>query len=210
MTPGAEREIADDLGLSELPPPRYGDIPKEMASPEELGEVMRFKKALTLVDPIATAAFSRFIPNQMIVDQGIDARGWSRGYSFAVQIRTDKPPVVNRKVTAATGITKELNERNFYAQIALRMYQLYVEMGAHCVSPPLIFRTTVKDRRTGARPLIGAIFKFGRVPRDGSLLESIQSGWGLLHDAALETKTRKLPVVEKVQMPGASPLVLVK
>lgn len=202
-----EAEIAADLGLSQLPGPRYDDIPKAQPDPEEAGCVMRFKKALTLVDPIATAAFSRYIPDMIPIDQSLDSRGWSRGYSFAVNIRTDKPIAVNRKITAATGIGKGANEKNWYQLIAQRMLQLYIEMGAYCMSPPLIYRTTVKERRSGAIPMLGAIFKFGRRPADGAALSSTQAAWGIMHPATLATRRRAVPIVKKVQNPGASPLI---
>lgn len=207
MNAAEEKEIAADLGLDELPPPRYADLPREQPDPEEATEVMNFKKALALVDPVATAAFSRYIPDMIPVDQSLDSRSWSRGYSFAVRTPTDKPIRVNPKITAATGITGARNEKNWYMLIAQRMLQLYIEMGAYSMSPPLIYRTTVRDKRTNARPTVGAIFKFGRRPPDGMTLASIQASWGVIHDATLDTKTRFAPVVEKVQNPGVSPLV---
>ena len=170
-----QKEILSSLGLDRPPTGRY-----EVGVPHTVpigSRLLNFKKALQLVDPIETASFGRYIPNDLVIDQSIDTRVYNPDTSRMVPIRTDLPIPTGPKVERATGIGAEPNAHNHYLWLATELKRHVVELGASAVSPPLIFRT---HGYGGTVPLLGAMFSLVVRPADGLTKEDVAANWAVL------------------------------
>ncbi len=170
-----QKEILQKLGLDTLPGPRY-----QVTDPHHIpsgSQLLNFKKALKLVDAIETAAFGRYIPDTLIVDQSLDSRAFSAAHSRAIMIRTDLPIPGGPKVFRSTGIGAEPNTHTHYLWLAQELKRHVDELGATAISPPLIFRTSGHD---DTAPLLGAVFKLDLRPKDGQTAEDMGANWALL------------------------------
>lgn len=156
------KEILEELHLERVPEPRY-DVPIPR-SPEEVQASVNHRKAVACVDPLETAAFERFIPDGVVIDQTIDSRSFAPGCTFAVCVPTERPAPVNEKITAATGITNEINRQNHFLELAIWIKRAYDEYGATGMSAPLVFRTEGGPDALGrpTQAMIGAICVFDR------------------------------------------------
>ena len=166
MTPEERESIRKELGLDTLPAPR-GPVPQEHP-PVSPGGLLNFHKALSCVDALSTAAFERFIPPSVVIDQSLSARTFHPFFSKAVSIRTDLPPPVDERITRLTGIPYERSDRAFFAWLAQELRILFEGHAPRASSPPLIFRT---DGFEGTVPLMGFIVFFDMSPADGETLE---------------------------------------
>jgi len=195
MTPERKAEVAKELGLADVPRPRYDDLPEVHDLPT-VREKWNFMKAVALVDPLASAAFMNYLPSRLVVDQSINPREYRQGWSWCTHVRTDKPIPVNRKITAATGIGHGRNEKNWYGWLAQWVLRVYTELNARSVSPCLVWRTR-GERKRGRYvivPVLGVIFKLDRTPPDGRRIEDMVNQMGLLHPSALGGENRVQPV----------------
>lgn len=164
-------EVLKALGLSKTPDPRM-EMPEEHPIP--VGSAMlNFKKALQLVDPLETAAFERFIPNHIVIDQSLDARAFHPEASKCITFRTDLPIPSNRRVFSSTGIGTEQNAQNQYLWLSQELERHWTELGARAMAPPLLFRTNGSD---GTVPLLGLMMKLDLRPSD----DVGKANWGLL------------------------------
>jgi hypothetical protein len=217
LTAERREEIAKGLGLSGVPRPRYDDLPAAM-DPLEAEMRANHKKALACIDAIASHAFMRYLPNNLVVDQTLDARVFKKEYSFGASVRTDRGIPVNPKITAATGITAYPCEKNWYnllAQGVMRYYQFYL---AIAISPCLIFRTRGEKSRMGRRygtrfniaPMVGVIFKLDRRRRDGALLAESVAMTGIIHDKSVESTNvvHPVPIEGGIVGPDGKPLAI--
>jgi hypothetical protein len=170
-----QQEILSKLGLDRPPTGRYEvGVPHSQPSGSQL---LNFKKALQLVDPIETASFGRYIPNDLVIDQSIDTRVFDPENSKMVPIRTDLPIPSGPKVYRATGIGSEPNAHNHYLWLAQELRRHVIELGARATSPPLIFRT---HGYGGTVPLLGAMFTLDTRPPTGLTKDDIGANWALL------------------------------
>jgi hypothetical protein len=185
MTERAEavKEALDDLGLSEEPAQRWETTP----GIPDLGGLVQFKKALSCIDPLDTAAFEHYIPDSVVIDQAIDTRAYVRGWSRAIVIPTDVPIPTGPMVTRSTGIYSEPTAPNHYRWLALEVKRHFDELGARAIGPPLIFRTSGYG---GTRPLLGVIMKLDLTPPDGQDWQPA-ANWGMLHNQRDPTAEEK-------------------
>jgi hypothetical protein len=201
LTPERRAEVAKMLGLDGPITPRYDDLPKAM-DPVDSAKRANHRKALKLLDSIASAAFMRYLPDRLQIDKTLDARVWRDGYSFAATTRTDMPLPVNQKITAATGITSFPCEKNWYNLLAQKIMLYYDYYGARGISPCLVFRSrgekTKMGRYYGAAfniaAMVGVLFKLDRKPKDGQTLADSMGAMGALHSADLQAENRVMPV----------------
>jgi len=148
-------EIKRQLGIDKLPPPRLEGLP-DVADVQRLSGrgALRYRKLTSLIDPIETAAFVRYIPSDVCIDQTLDGRVFHPENSIARSIRTDIEIPVVPKVTAATGITAAPTAENHYIWLAGLLKWAKDELGFAACAPPLIFRT---NGAQGTWPLLGFI-----------------------------------------------------
>ena len=170
MTPERERELAAEYGLDKAPELRYDDVP-EGNVPFNTGGLVLFHKTLALVDSLRTAAFQHYLSDKCVIDQTMDARSWSRQYSFSTMVRTDVPPPVNERITRATGIRPTLDDRDYFIWLRDKVSEFWTILGAKKMAPPLIYcggdhwrRWSKKERIAGAKPFMGVIMKFDWTP----------------------------------------------
>ena len=163
-------EALKQMGLSELPKPRYEDLP---ATPEQVdvSKLVNHGKCKMLVDPLLTAKFTRYIPDVMIVDQSIDTLSYRPDWSFCPNIRTDIAPAVNEKMARITGIRPVIDDGNFMLWLGRELENMANVLGTFRIGPPQVFRT--KD-------LMGVMVKFDRAPQDGRRIEDSEPDLGLL------------------------------
>lgn len=135
--------------------------------------LLNFKKALQLVDPLESAAFEKYIPDGVVIDQTMDARVYHPEASKCITFRTDLPIPSNRRVFASTGIGTEQNAQNQYLWLAQELGRHWEELGARAMAPPLVFRT---HGANGTVPLLGLMLKLDLRPKD----ENAKANWGLL------------------------------
>lgn len=176
-------EILSTLGLDKIPEPRYevGDPHPGLTG----SQLLNFKKALQLADSIESAAFMRFVPNAVVVDQALDPRAFSPQYSKAVMIRTDLPIPTGPKVQKVTGISSSPTADNHYRWLWIEIQRYITELGASAISPVLITRTSGAE---GTVPLLIASFKLDLRPKDGQTMEDIGANLALLGPRAPEVR----------------------
>lgn len=179
----AVQEALDDLGLSEAPKQRWDTTP-ELADITPRGMV-NLKKAMACIDALDTAAFANYIPDQVVIDQAMSARSFTRGWTRVVYIPTNVPIPTGQAVERAIGISSEPTAQNHYRWLAVEVKRHFVELGARSMAPPLLFRTN------GDRPILGVIMKFDLTPVDGQEWKPGAS-WGLLHEQRDPTDDEKL------------------
>lgn len=177
MKPERAQELAEQLGLSRPPAPRYDDLPMDNA---EMGRLVNFRKAIMLVDRILTSAFWPFIPDECVIDNMMDATSYSPGNCFCSMVRTDVPPPVNQKITRVTGMTKTLETRNFLLWMGIILKEHWTALRPRSMAPPLLFQTRGDPKVPGARPAIGLCMKFDLRPPDGSSLDEIFANYGAI------------------------------
>lgn len=180
------KEILSTLGLDRLPDPRY-----QVSAPHETlsgARLLNHKKALKLVDPIESAAFMRFAPDDIVIDQSLDPRVFSSTFSKAVMIRTDVKIPSGPKVFAATGIGTEPTAENHYRWLWVEVRKYIDGLGASAVSPVLITRTHGSDSTV---PLLIASFKLDIRAKEGETIADQAATWALLGPRAPEVRLRE-------------------
>ncbi len=169
------------MGLSEVPKPRYADLPPDNLP---LGQIVNFKKMVMLCnDTILTNSFWPFIPDCVVIDHGMDGSVYSGDNCFASLIRTDIPPPVNAKITRVTGIQPTMDFRNFLIWMGLILKEHWTRLKPRAMAPPLLCRGTggrAYKRIPGARPFLGMAMKFDLRPPDGQTMADIQPEYGAL------------------------------
>lgn len=181
-----KQEIAAELGLDKLPSARM-DMPDEQ-KPVPTGFMIKWKKAASLIDPIETAAFGKYIPDGCAIDQGMDARSpsASRDENWAINCRTDQEIPSNLRVVRSTGIGSIPNANNHYLWLANELDAAYKVSGARAMSPPLVFRTNGHENTV---PLLGILVRWNLTPQDGQTKADLKKfGWAMLG----EKKTAKV------------------
>ena len=201
MTAERRDEVIRELGLQNLPNPRYDDLPKahDVAAVQEK---WNFMKAMTCVDVLASARFMNYLPNGIVVDQSMDPRSFKRGWTTALKLDTSQPIPVNNKITAATGIGHELNESNWYTWLAQHLWWHYQESGARAISPCLVFRTRGERRRRKwvAKPMLGVTCMMDRsAAYSADQFQGAQVG--ILHPTTEHAANRVMPAAQ-VTMEG--------
>jgi hypothetical protein len=164
------------LGLDKAPDARVPGLWEQDAPPPGRA-LLHFRKAVQLVDPIETAAFEKYIPDGVIIDQSMDARHFHKDYSKCVMLRTDQPIPSNRRVFASTGIGVEPNAHNHYLWLAQELGRHFLEMGADAIAPPLLFRTSGAD---GTVPFLGLVMKLRPKIPDGQTALDVGANWAML------------------------------
>lgn len=168
--------ILEELGLDKLPEPRY-EVPEEHP-PLPVGGYMSFRKSLECVDPIATAAFERYIPSSCVVDQGLSARDFHAFWTKGISIRTDLPVPSNERIWRSTGIEPYVNqEQARYLWLAVELRKLYEGHQARRMSLPLVWRTNGHEATV---PLLGFIVKLDLTPDDGQTMEERTASMAVL------------------------------
>lgn len=170
-----EETILEKLGLDKLPEPRV-EVPHELPAPG-LGDLVNYRKAIALVDPIETAAFDRYLDSEIVIDQEMDTRAFNAEQTRAVTIRTDRPIPSNKKVFKSTGISAEPNSHNYYLWLAQEVRKHWLELGCRSISRPYVFRCS---GASGTVPFIGVVFKVDLRPKDGQTKLDQGANWGLL------------------------------
>ena len=196
MTPERRAEVAKALGMDSIPKPRYDDLPA-VHDVSSVQERWNFMKALACVDSLGTAAFHKYLPDRLVIDQQMNAREFRRGWSYAIHLDTSKPVPSNRKIKAATGIGTGRNESNWYGWLAQWCMRAYEELGARKMAPPLLWRTRGEKLhgRYAIVPVLGVIIKLDRTPPDGLRMEDLAGSVGILHPSSMQTENRVVPVV---------------
>lgn len=169
-----KESVLADLGLDQMPAPRLKGL--EHATPTG-GSMLKWKKAVQLIDEIESGAFERFIPNGLEIDMSMDPRSFNPDHSRVISIFTDIPIPMVERISQSTGMTEAPTAENHYLWLALEVDRHVIELGAEACSPIKIFRLTGAD---GTRPLLGAMFKL-RFP-SGKKREEIGANWGLLSE----------------------------
>jgi hypothetical protein len=172
-----EETIKQKLGLDKLPDPRV-EVPHELPQPGR-GDLVNYRKAVALVDPIETAAFEKYLDTELVIDQEMDTRAFSPEQTRAVTIRTDLPIPSNTRIFRSTGIGSEVNSHNYYIWLAKEIKRHWVELGCRAISRPYVFRTS---GASGTVPFIGVIFKVDTRPKDGQTVLDQGANWALLSD----------------------------
>lgn len=172
-----ERQQAlDALGLANAPAPRLPGLWEQPAAPPGK-QILNFKKALQLVDPIETATFAKYIPDDVIIDQAMDARSFSTEGSKCVMLRTDVPIPSVRAVFRSTGIGSEPNAHNHYLWLGQELGRHFLELGARAMAPPLVFRT---NGANGTVPFLGLVMRLDLRPKDGQTVLDQGANWALM------------------------------
>ncbi len=139
--------------------------------------MLRYRKVLSLIDPIETAAFERYIPWGIQIDQSLDARVFHPEYTRAISIRSDVPIPTAARIEKSTGIGAAPTAHNHYLWLATELVRHRDELGFAACAPPLIFRTNGAE---GTQPLVGWITKVRYAVPDGQTTLDVGSNWGLL------------------------------
>jgi hypothetical protein len=176
LTPEERAAICKELGIDDLPASRYDDVPEEHPPVTGSG-LMTYKKVLALIDPLATAAFEKFIPAHIVVDQSFSAREFHPFLCKAISFRTDLPVPSNDLIYRSTGVPAGIGEKAWYPWLAVELQKMYDGFGAQAISPPLLWRTNGYE---GTVPLIGFIVKLDIRPKAGETLEDTTASMGLL------------------------------
>jgi hypothetical protein len=199
MTPERRLEVAAELGMDQIPIPRYEDLP-EVTDAAWATEKYNFQKALQCVDAVASAAFMGYVERLGLpIDQAMDPRQFKRGWSQALQLDTSRPIPVNAKVTAATGITKTRCEANWYGWLALNIKWTFDESGARAISPVLMARTEGirRNGRVIGRYLI-PVYKLDRTPKYGMTEAEMMASVGITHPSTTPSENRRLPIAGRL------------
>lgn len=182
------------LGLDKAPDPRY-----KVADPHTVpsgSQMLNHKKVLQLVDPIESAAFMRFLPDDILIDHSLDARVFHGSYSRSVLLRTDLPVPTGPKVQKVLGITNEATAENHYRWLWVEVRRYISGLGARAVSPVLISRT---HGYGGTTPLLIASFKLDLRPKDGQTLDDLAANFALLGPRAPEVRLDEGETLEDVK-----------
>lgn len=196
LNPARESEVLAELGLTELPKPRF-EAPKDLPKiPKEFRP--KFWESMQLIDSLESAAFERFIPPECAVDLGIDPYVRDPELSFAILVRTDLPPPVDNRLAAAMGVGRWRDPSEWgrvrYAMLASDLRFQYEYLGASSMSRPLVFRAGAPRRaipgyhnrgRPRARthwpiPFVGIHCKVVVKVASGLTRDDMKAGLGLL------------------------------
>ena len=182
------------LGLDRAPDPRYKVTdPHTVPSGKQL---LNHKKAIQLVDAIESASFMRFVPDDIQIDQSLDARLFHPQYSRAVMLRTDLPVPSGPKIAKVLGITGEATAENHYRWLWVEVRRFITELGATAISPVLITRT---NGANGTIPLLIASFKLDLRPATGQTFDDIGANLALLGHRAPEVRLDEGETLEDVK-----------
>ena len=208
MSPERREEVRRELGLDSLPVPRYEDMP-EVSDAAWAMEKYNFQKALKCVDNLASAQFmGQYLMPSCIIDQSIDPHAFRRGWSQSSYIDAGVPIPVNKKITAATGITSDMNESNWYTWVAQNVAWRFEESGARAMSPVLIWRTSglrKHGRYVKGSKLLGWLYTLDRTPRPGQTVEDAVRQVGILHPSDMQAANKVLPVAGALLPEGLTP-----
>lgn len=171
----SKEAVLKELGLDQMPEARLkGSAPAGNTNPRSN---ITFKMAVQLVDPIESAAFMRYLPDWVPVDQSLDPRAFDPTTSRAMSLFTDAEIPMHPKIARALGMTSEPHAHNHYLWLMQDVVRHITELGAAAISPLHIFRTSGAE---GHRPLLGVIFKLRYEIPDGLTREDIGANLGLL------------------------------
>lgn len=178
-----DANILKELHLERVPEPREA-VPMPRATYRDSSNIINFRKALSCVDSLETAAFSRFIPDNVTVNQQIDTRSYVPTWSLAFMIPTDQPVPMNEKVAAflKVKITDAHTKEAYFAELGAQISNAYSQYGARAISPPLVFSTSGAKTETGksTTPFLGVIVTFDRTPPDGQTQLDITNDVGVM------------------------------
>jgi hypothetical protein len=172
-------ESLKKMGLTEIPKIRYDDLPAPIGSPD-ISKRVNCGKSKLLIDPILTAKFAGFIPDELIVDQTIDTLSYKPEWSTCITIRRDVAPPVNPLITRVTGIKPNVELENLMRFLAVELRNQAVYYGTLRIGPPYLWITNGKDEANGIYPLIGLMVKFDRTPPDAQVSDDLVADLGLL------------------------------
>jgi hypothetical protein len=191
VTPERQLEIAKSMGLSEVPKPRYHDLPVEN-NPINTGRLINFKKMVMLCnDTILTNSFWPYIPDCVVIDHQMDGRIYSGENCFATLIRTDVPPPVNDTITRNTGIKPTMDFVNFLIWMGLVLKEWWTVLKPRSMAPPLLCRGyggREYRKSVGAHPFLGLAAKYDLRPPDGQTQADIRASYGALIPMNIESK----------------------
>jgi hypothetical protein len=189
--PDWERKMAEGFGLDALPVPKYDDLPEGQDNAEAISELVNFRKAVSIVDPIMSAAFWPYLSDALCLDQHMDTRTFKRGCSFAVVVPAFGAMPVNQKIAAATGVGFENNFKNRCIWMAQELLWHYRYFGARRISPPLVY---LAGHEGVVGSTQGVIFQLDRTPPDGMTETDIMAQLGILIDADTRCENRVVAV----------------
>lgn len=172
-----KEEVLQKLGLDKMPEARMKGL--EQREIPSGGGMLKWKKACQLLDAIESAAFMRYCPDGIVVDQSLDPTSFDPSHSRIISIPTDRPAPVNPKITRATGISANNTAQDQYLYLWTEVVRYVMELGASAISPIRVFRTSGAE---GTVPLLGAVFKLDYKIPDGLTREDIGSNLGWLSD----------------------------
>jgi hypothetical protein len=188
-----KQQLAEQMGLSAPPKPRYHDIPLEN-SPTNLQRFMNFRKMVMLCnDTILTNSFWPYIPDCVVIDHMMDGTVYSGENCFATLIRTDIPPPVNDNITRATGIKPTMDFVNFLIWMGLVVKEHWTALRPRAMAPPLLCRGyggKYYRRMPGAHPFLGIAMKFDLRPPDGQTVRDIRPQYGALVPMNMEERLK--------------------
>lgn len=198
MTPDRKQELAEQMGLSAPPKPRYEDLPVEN-NPINQDRWMNFRKMVSLCnDSILTNSFWRFIPDRCVIDHTMDPYTYSGENCFAIMIRTDVPPPVNEAITRKTGIRPSLEFVNYLLWMGVELEHHWTALHPRAMAPPLLCRGYPHrhgKRNWGAHPFLGMAMKFDLRPPDGLTVNDVRPQYGALIPMNLEDRLKADHVV---------------
>lgn len=180
-------DLLRELKLEKIPQPREA-VPSPRADIRNSSQIINFKKAVACVDALETAAFERFIPDGVSVNQQVDTRTFVPGWSMAFMVPTDRPVPMNEKLAALMNVklTDASTKAAYFAELGTQIRRAYSEYGARSISPPLVFSTSGAKTEIGksTTPFIGVIVTFDRTPPDGLTELDLMNDVGVLADVS--------------------------
>jgi hypothetical protein len=179
-------EILRECGLAEVPKIRYEDLPGPVGS-TDTSRLVNWAKARQLVDPLMSARFERFIPDDIVIDLTIDTSSFKDEWSICPTVRRDIKPPVNDLVTRQTGITESLDLDNLMRWLALEIGNIATAFGTKRMGRPMVWMTTQKDESRGIYPLLGVMCKFDRTPPYGMTQDEMTANLGVLTPPPIES-----------------------
>lgn len=172
-----KEDVLKELGLDQMPEARLpGSAPAGNINPRSN---MKFKMAVQLIDAIESAAFMKYLPDWIVIDQSLDPRSFDPEHSRIMSLFTDIPIPMHPKIAKALGMTDQPHAQNHYIWLAQDVARHISELGASACSPVHIFRTSGAE---GHRPMLGVIFKLKFDVPDGLTREHLGANLGLLSD----------------------------